>query len=95
MLKLRGLEVVLLLEQRQIHLEPEAILGELEYEAPPGTGDKARAAKDSAYLEDSFQDAVAKATAETVKVLLASGSVASATATPGEQPSLGRPGPRW
>jgi hypothetical protein len=39
----------------------KAILGELEYEAPPGTGDKARRAKDSAYLEDSFQDAVSKA----------------------------------
>lgn len=38
-----------------------AILGELEYEAPPGTGDKARKAKDSEYLADSFQDTVAKA----------------------------------
>jgi len=37
------------------------ILGELEYEAPPGTGDKARKARDSMYLEDSFQDTVAKA----------------------------------
>ena len=37
------------------------ILGELEFEAPPGTNDKARKAKDSAYLEDSFQDAVSKA----------------------------------
>lgn len=37
------------------------ILGELEFEAPPGTNDKARKAKDSAYLEDSFQDTVSKA----------------------------------
>jgi hypothetical protein len=37
------------------------ILGELEFEAPPGTGDKARKARDSQYLEDAFQDAVAKA----------------------------------
>jgi hypothetical protein len=37
------------------------ILGELEFEAPPGTNDKARKAKDSMYLEDSFQDAVSKA----------------------------------
>lgn len=39
----------------------KAILGELEFEAPPGTGDKARKAKDSAYLEESFQDVVSKA----------------------------------
>lgn len=37
------------------------ILGELEFEAPPGTGDRARRAKDSAFLEDSFQDALSKA----------------------------------
>jgi uncharacterized protein len=37
------------------------ILGELEFEAPPGTGDAARRAKDSKYLEEAFQDAVAKA----------------------------------
>jgi hypothetical protein len=37
------------------------ILGELEFEAPPGTGDRARRAKDSAFLEEAFQDAVAKA----------------------------------
>lgn len=37
------------------------ILGELEFEAPPGTGDKAVRAKDSMYLEDSFQDTVSKA----------------------------------
>ena len=37
------------------------ILGELEFEAPPGTGDKARRATDSRYLEDAFQDAVSKA----------------------------------
>lgn len=34
---------------------------EFEEEAPPGTGDKARNAKDSAYFEDSFQDTVAAA----------------------------------
>jgi hypothetical protein len=39
----------------------KAILGELEFEAPPGTGDKARKARDSAYLEDSFQDTISKA----------------------------------
>lgn len=39
----------------------KSILGELEFEAPPGTNDKARKAKDSIYLEDSFQDAVSKA----------------------------------
>lgn len=37
------------------------ILGELEFEAPPGTGDRARKAKDSAFLEDAFQDTLAKA----------------------------------
>lgn len=37
------------------------ILGELEFEAPPGTGDRARRAKDSVLLEDAFQDALAKA----------------------------------
>jgi len=37
------------------------ILGELEFEAPPGTGDRARRAKDSAYLEDAFQDTISKA----------------------------------
>lgn len=37
------------------------ILGELEFEAPPGTGDRARRARDSAYLEEAFQDAVSKA----------------------------------
>lgn len=37
------------------------ILGELEFEAPPGTGDRAMKAKDSALLEESFQDALAKA----------------------------------
>lgn len=40
----------------------EKILGELEFEAPPGTNVKdARRARDSAFLEDSFQDVVAKA----------------------------------
>jgi hypothetical protein len=42
-------------------VEDEKILGELEFEAPPGTNDKARKAKDSEYLADSFQDVVAKA----------------------------------
>jgi len=37
------------------------ILGELEFEAPPGTGYKATKAKDSVYLEDSFQDVISKA----------------------------------
>lgn len=35
--------------------------GELEAEAPPGTEDRAKKAKDSAYLEDSFQDTLALA----------------------------------
>lgn len=39
----------------------KAILGELEFEAPPGTGDKAKRANDSRYLEDSFQDTLSKA----------------------------------
>lgn len=40
----------------------EAILGELEFEAPVGaTGDSIRAAKDSALLEETFQDVVSKA----------------------------------
>jgi uncharacterized protein len=34
---------------------------EFEEEATPGTGDKARRAKDSAYFEDSFQDTIAAA----------------------------------
>jgi hypothetical protein len=33
-------------------------LDSLGFEAPPGTGDRARKAKDSAYMEDSFQEAV-------------------------------------
>jgi hypothetical protein len=37
------------------------ILGELEFEAPPGTGDRARKARDSRYLEEAFQEAVSKA----------------------------------
>jgi hypothetical protein len=37
------------------------ILGELEFEAPPGTGDKAMKARDSQYLEEAFQDTLAKA----------------------------------
>jgi hypothetical protein len=41
--------------------ENKKILGELEFEAPPGTNDKARKAKDSTYLADAFQDAASKA----------------------------------
>ncbi len=37
------------------------ILGELEFEAPPGTGDKARRATDSRYLGEAFQDTLSKA----------------------------------
>jgi hypothetical protein len=37
------------------------IEGALEEEAPPGTNDAARKARDSAYLEDSFSDSVALA----------------------------------
>lgn len=37
------------------------ILGELEFEAPPGTGDRARKARDSRYLAEAFQDTVSKA----------------------------------
>jgi hypothetical protein len=37
------------------------ILGELEMEAPPGSGDKARKAKDSEFLSDSYQRTVADA----------------------------------
>jgi hypothetical protein len=43
---------------------PEAnkkILAELEMEAPPGSGDKARRAKDSEFLSDSYQRTVADA----------------------------------
>jgi uncharacterized protein len=39
----------------------EKIEGDLEEEAPPGTGDRAKKAKDSAYLVDSFQDTIALA----------------------------------
>lgn len=38
----------------------EAILGQLEMEAPPGTSDAARKARDSVYLADSFQETVAR-----------------------------------
>lgn len=37
------------------------ILGELEMEAPPGSGDKAKKAKDSEFLADSYQRTVADA----------------------------------
>lgn len=39
----------------------EKINGQLEMEAPPGTGDQIRRANDSALLEDSFADTVAAA----------------------------------
>lgn len=39
------------------------IEGNLEMEAPPGTGDKAKGAKDSLYLVDSFQETIALAEA--------------------------------
>lgn len=39
----------------------EKILGALEFEAPPGTNDRARKARDSAFLVDSFQQTVALA----------------------------------
>lgn len=39
----------------------KAILGELEFEAPPGTGDRARRATDSALLADAFQQALSNA----------------------------------
>jgi hypothetical protein len=37
------------------------ILGELEFEAPPGTGDRARKARDSALFADAFQDVLSRA----------------------------------
>lgn len=39
--------------------ENRKIEGELEAEAPPGTGDRARKARDSVYLSDSWRDTVA------------------------------------
>lgn len=39
----------------------EKILGQLEMEAPPGTGDAIRRATDSVMLSDAFKDVVAKA----------------------------------
>ena len=39
----------------------EKILGALELEAPPGTNDRARKSKDSAFLAESFQETVALA----------------------------------
>lgn len=48
-------------KKKKKETEDEQILGALEMEAPPGTGDKARAAKDSAYLADSFQQTLAYA----------------------------------
>lgn len=46
-------------EAKEKDAESREIEGELEEEAPAGTGDKARKAKDSAYLQDSFQETVA------------------------------------
>lgn len=42
-------------------VEDKEIEGELEEEAPAGTGDKAKKAHDSAYLEESFEETVALA----------------------------------
>lgn len=39
----------------------EKLLGELEFEAPKGTGDRARKARDSAFMVDSFQETLAAA----------------------------------
>ena len=39
----------------------EKILGALELEAPPGTNDRARKARDSSFLDDSFRETVALA----------------------------------
>lgn len=41
--------------------ETKEIEGELEEEAPAGTGDKARKAKDSVYMADSYQQTIAMA----------------------------------
>jgi hypothetical protein len=41
--------------------DDEAIEGALEEEAPPGTGDKARKAKDSVFLVDSHRETIAAA----------------------------------
>lgn len=43
------------------HAQEEEIEGQLEEEAPIGTGDRARKARDSAYLGDSYQETVALA----------------------------------
>ena len=48
-------------EKKDKAKDNEKIEGSLEEEAPPGTGDRARKAHDSAYLEDSFQETVALA----------------------------------
>lgn len=48
-------------EKKEKETEDEAILGQLEMEAPPGTSDRARKARDSAFLADSFQETVALA----------------------------------
>lgn len=48
-------------DDRKKKADDEAIMGEFEMEAPPGTGDDARKAKDSAYFADSFKETVAMA----------------------------------
>ncbi len=48
-------------ENKDLEAKDGDIEGSLMEEAPEGTGDKARKARDSAYLEDSFQETVALA----------------------------------
>jgi hypothetical protein len=48
-------------EEKKKTEDNEKIEGSLEMEAPPGTGDEAKKAKDSAYLSDSWQEAVSLA----------------------------------
>jgi len=48
-------------DDKRARNDDEQILGELEFEAPPGTGDAAKRARDSGYLQESFQDTLAKA----------------------------------
>jgi hypothetical protein len=45
-------------KEEEKETEDKKIEGELEEEAPEGTGDKAKHAKDSAYMADSFQEVV-------------------------------------
>lgn len=48
-------------EEEKKAKDEEAVEGELAEEAPAGTADRARKARDSAFLEESFQDTVALA----------------------------------